>query len=165
MRPVIGWKSVYHSTNMELGASCYAICQLIQCPSISRTSLLLFFVNWKWNFGTSEPASRNVCGKTALLQADNERLILHFNYGVCLWSWVCCCSPCQIEIVTNSSKHSPFQPRSGWLSQCHRLCAILHDLHRLRGQLVSREDLSNLWQVSLIEFTSLFTLVRCWRWS
>ena len=31
--------------------------KLALCPSISQTSLLLFFANWKWNFGTSEPGS------------------------------------------------------------------------------------------------------------
>lgn len=43
--------------NAELRWSYHAICQFVQCSTISRTSL--FFVNCHWNFGTSEPGSSN----------------------------------------------------------------------------------------------------------
>ena len=59
-RVVIGKKNVlYQSTKHGDEQSSRAISQFLLCPTIFRTSLLLFFVNWKGNFGTSQPVSGN----------------------------------------------------------------------------------------------------------
>ena len=59
-RVVIGEKNVlYQSTKHGDEQSSRAISQFLLCPTIFRTSLLLFFVNWKGNFGTSQPVSGN----------------------------------------------------------------------------------------------------------
>ena len=59
-RVVIGKKNVlYQSTKHGDEQSSRAISQFLLCPTILRTSLLLFFVNWKGNFGASQPVSGN----------------------------------------------------------------------------------------------------------
>ena len=50
MRAVIGWKSVLYES------LCHAICQIVLFDLL-RDFFLAFFDNWKWTFGTSEPAS------------------------------------------------------------------------------------------------------------
>ena len=45
--------------NIELSLSCLTNYQIVLCPIISLTSLKLFFINWKWSYGASEPDSSN----------------------------------------------------------------------------------------------------------
>ena len=57
----------------ELSESCHAIYQIVLCPTFSGPSLKLFFVNWQWIFGTSEPKSSNRRTKKYFEQSEQRR--------------------------------------------------------------------------------------------
>ena len=76
MRAVICWKSVLYES-IEYGAELKLSRHLSNCAMFDRLFrdfFLAFFDNWKWNFGTSEPASINRRTKQRFVNTKRRNL-------------------------------------------------------------------------------------------